>query len=336
MLWDVQQAANATPGSICQPACVVRVCQRLDGIPLAIELAAARVKVLPVAQIAARLDDCFRLLSGGGRTAVPRQQSLRATIDWSYALLAELQQALFRRLAVFGRGWTLEAAEAVCAWEGISSAAVLEWLAHLVDKSQVMVEPQPHGEVRYRLLKTIRAYALERLAASGEEPVLRRRHATYYAALAAQAAPWLTHAERKPWLERLEVEHSNLLACCVLGLTQRLLRRPGRRGERCRSSRPSPRPSPTVLDPMPRHCIRHDPSDGSLRGTYSSSAGTWSIGQCAEQLARVLLCYCPARRATAGASASICSRMTAMYEIPKRSRHIWIASTIWSTVPIRK
>ncbi|HEU5098749.1 MAG TPA: tetratricopeptide repeat protein [Roseiflexaceae bacterium] len=199
---------------------VAQICRRLDGIPLAIELAATRILVLSVEQLAARLDDCFRLLTAGSRTAMRRQQTLQATVDWSYDLLTKAEQMLFRRLAIFAGGWTLEAAEVICAREGISVGEVLELLAHLVDKSLVVVEPQLHGKVRYRLLETIRAYALERLEASGEEPVLRQRHATYYAALAAQAAPWLTHAERKPWLERLAVEHSNLLAALAWGCEQ--------------------------------------------------------------------------------------------------------------------
>src|SRR5204863_7002327 len=142
---------------------VVQVCRRLDGIPLAIELAAARVKVLSMAQLAARLEDCFRLLSAGGRAVVPRQQSMRATIDWSYALLAEPERALFRRLSVFAGGWILEAAEAVCAGAGLAGDEVLEALAHLVDKSLVVVQTQDGGPVRYRLLETVRQYSREKL-----------------------------------------------------------------------------------------------------------------------------------------------------------------------------
>jgi predicted ATPase/DNA-binding XRE family transcriptional regulator len=181
--------ANAAP--------LAEVCARLDGIPLAIELAAARVRMLPLAQIAARLDDRFRLLTGGARTALPRQQTLQALIDWSYELLPEEERALLRRLAVFVGGWTLEAAEAVCdvssEHEQLSKAEVdhvvlntpspseqpiLDLLGHLVDKSLVEVEP---GEeiARYRMLETIRQYALEKLAGSGDADTLRRRHASY-------------------------------------------------------------------------------------------------------------------------------------------------------------
>src|SRR5262249_41289423 len=135
---------------------VAQICQRLDGIPLALELAAARVKLLTVDQIAERLDDRFRLLTGGSRTALPRHQTLRAAIDWSYDLLAEPERTLLRRLSVFAGGWTLEAAEAVCADENLAADAVLELLAHLVDKSLVLVEESGEGEVRYRLLETMR------------------------------------------------------------------------------------------------------------------------------------------------------------------------------------
>jgi predicted ATPase/DNA-binding SARP family transcriptional activator len=211
----VERAAAALPTFTLMPenaSDVIQVCRRLDGIPLAIELAAARVKVLSVAQIAARLDDCFRLLTGGGRTAVPRQQSLRATIDWSYALLAELEQVLLRRLGVFAGGWTLEAAEVVCAGEAVASDDVLDLLAHLVDKSLVVVEPQASGAVRYRLLEPIRQYVHAKLMESAEAPAMHQQHVQFFLALAEQAEPQLSGAEQVARLNRLEQEHDNLRA----------------------------------------------------------------------------------------------------------------------------
>ena len=192
-------------------AAVAQVCRRLDGIPLALELAAARVPVLTPEQIAARLDDCFRLLTGGSRTVLPRQQTLRALVDWSYDLLSEWEQALFRRLAAFAGGWTLEAAEAVCAGEIIASDEILELLAHLVSKSLVVADEQG-GARRYRLLQTIRQYAAERLRAAGEAAAVRGRHRDWFLAQAEQAEAALWGPGQAAWLERLEVEHDNLRA----------------------------------------------------------------------------------------------------------------------------
>jgi len=146
---------------------VAQVCKRLDGIPLAIELAAARVKVLAVEQIATQLDDRFLLLTGGSRTLLPRQQTLRATLDWSYDLLSDQEQTMLRRLSVFATGWTLEAAEAVCAEGGIEASEILDLLTQLVDKSLVIVEAH-RAEMRYRLLETVRQYGRDRLVESGE------------------------------------------------------------------------------------------------------------------------------------------------------------------------
>jgi predicted ATPase/class 3 adenylate cyclase len=193
----VERARTVQPAFIVtevNAAPLAQVCARLDGIPLAIELAAARVRMLSLAQIAARLDDRFHLLTGGARSALPRQQTLQALIDWSYDLLPEDERALLRRLAVFVGGWTLEAAEAVCTLsiehEELRQAvddrvvlnsqfSILDLLGHLVDKS--LVEAEPGEEIaRYRMLETIRHYALEKLAASGEADALRRRHATYF------------------------------------------------------------------------------------------------------------------------------------------------------------
>jgi non-specific serine/threonine protein kinase len=188
---------------------VAQICQRLDGIPLAIELAAARMRVLSVEQLAARLDSSFHLLTGGSRTALPRQQTLRATIDWSYDLLSEREQALFHRLSVFAGGFTLEAAEAICAGEKREQHAVLELLSSLVNKSMIVVIERG-DEVRYRLLETIRQYAWEKLTASGEVDGLRLKHAHFFQRLAEMAEPKLKSADRRFWLERLDREHDNL------------------------------------------------------------------------------------------------------------------------------
>jgi predicted ATPase/class 3 adenylate cyclase len=189
---------------------VAEVCSRLDGIPLAIELAAARVKVLTAEQIAARLDDRFKLLTGGNRTALPRQQTLRALIDWSYDLLSEQEQVLLRRLSVFTGGWTLESAEQVCAGKDIEAWQVLDALTALVDKSLVIFEERAEGAGRYRLLETIRQYSLERLSDTEEETLLRNRHRDFFLALAERAEPQLIGPEEGTWLARLEAEHENL------------------------------------------------------------------------------------------------------------------------------
>ena len=190
---------------------VALVCHRLDGIPLAIELAAARVKVLAVEQIAARLNDRFRLLTGGSRTALPRQQTLRAAMDWSHDLLVEKERILFRRLSVFAGGWTLEAAEAVCSGKRLKAHEVLDLLTQLVDKSLVVVEQQ-HGEARYLLRETVRQYALDRLLESREVTAVRQRHRDWYLALAERAAAELRGPRQGLYLKRLEAEHDNLRA----------------------------------------------------------------------------------------------------------------------------
>jgi non-specific serine/threonine protein kinase len=196
---------------------VGEVCVRLDGLPLAIELAAARARVLSVEQIGGRLDDRFRLLSAGPRTAPPRQQTLRATVDWSYALLSEEERALLRRLSVFAGGWTLEAAESVGVGEGVQPHEVLDLLARLVDKSLVIAEER-RGAVRYRMLETIRQYARDRRQAAGEEAGPRDRHLAYFLALAEEAEPKLRGGEAQPFLDRLEKEHANLRAALEWGL----------------------------------------------------------------------------------------------------------------------
>ena len=189
---------------------VVQVCTQLDGIPLAIELAAARVKVLTVEQIAARLRDRFQLLTGGGRTAPSRHQTLRAAMDWSYDLLSEKERVLLRRLSVFAGGWTLEAAEAVCSGNGVEASTILDLLTSLVDKSLVNVEPQG-GEARYGLLETVRQYGHERLQESGESGDALSRHRDFFLTLAEAAEPYV-RASSVAWLTRMEGEHDNLRA----------------------------------------------------------------------------------------------------------------------------
>ena len=183
---------------------IAQICSRLDGIPLAIELAAARVKLFTPEQIAQRLDDRFKLLTGGSRTALPRQQTLRALIDWSYQLLNETEQGALRRLAVFSGGWSFEAAEAV-----IGEAEAMEGLAGLVNKSLVNVEEQ-EGESRYGFLETIRQYALEKLLEADEQAGARNQHLEYFSEYARRAEANRLTPEWLTWLNRLETEHDNL------------------------------------------------------------------------------------------------------------------------------
>jgi non-specific serine/threonine protein kinase len=190
---------------------VAQVCQRLDGIPLAIELAAARVRMFSLEQIAARLDDRFRLLTEGSRTALPRQQTLRATIDWSYELLPEVEQRLLRRLSVFAGGWSLEAVEVICAGEGVKTDDVLNVLTQLVNKSIVIAEEQ-HGKIRYRLLETMRQYTLEKLLGAGELERLRQSHWEWFLRFVEQAEPNLRRTGQQVWIEQLEIEHDNIRA----------------------------------------------------------------------------------------------------------------------------
>ena len=190
-------------------AAVAEVCHRLDGIPLAIELAASRTRGLSVEAIAARLNDRFRLLTRGDRTALPRQRTLRALIDWSYDLLNEEEKALFRRLAVCAGGWTLEAAEAIGAHGSIASENVLELLMNLIEKSLVAVDAEGN---RYRLLDSVRQYALERLTDSGEEAVVRNGHLRFYLALVERADAKLRGPEAARWLSQLDIDWDNLVA----------------------------------------------------------------------------------------------------------------------------
>ncbi len=192
-------------------AVIIQVVTRLDGIPLAIELAAARMRVLTVAQLAARLDDRFRLLTGGGRRTLPRHQTLRAIMDWSYDLLSDKERELLRRLSVFAGGWSLDAAEAVTPGGKVEQSDILDLLTQLVDKSLIVVETR-EGEARYRLLETVRQYALDRLLESDELAQVRNRHRDWYIALAERAYPEIHTEQQEFWLQMLEIEHDNFRA----------------------------------------------------------------------------------------------------------------------------
>ncbi|MFJ3879152.1 BTAD domain-containing putative transcriptional regulator [Streptomyces sp. NPDC090077] len=210
------RAAAARPGfgPGDDPDAVAEICARLDGLPLAIELAAARLRLLTPRQIADRLDDRFRLLTGGARTLLPRQQTLRAVVDWSWDLLDTAERTVLARLSVFAGGCDLDAAEAVCADPATGDATdgtdVADIMAALVDKSLVGADPDPDG-MRYRLLETIHEYAAERLA---EDPAdaraTARRHAAHYLALTERAEPLLRSAAQLPWIRRVETELDNL------------------------------------------------------------------------------------------------------------------------------
>ncbi|MFE0626825.1 BTAD domain-containing putative transcriptional regulator [Streptomyces sp. NPDC058864] len=239
-LFLARAAAVSPSGRMPDAEAAARICRALDGVPLAIELAAARLRSLSAADIAARLgdvlagpDDRFRLLSRGSRTAQPRQRTLRGVVDWSWELLPEDERTVLRRASVFAGGWTLEAAEAICAGtaagpaggDTIAAEDMLDLLASLADKSLVVVD-RPDGDrdgdgegagegaggVRYRLLQTIRAYAAERLTETGESEALRGAHAAYFLDLALTADPWLRRAEQLRWLRRLAADHDNLHA----------------------------------------------------------------------------------------------------------------------------
>jgi predicted ATPase/DNA-binding SARP family transcriptional activator len=194
------------------------ICRRLDGIPLAIELAAARVRVLSPEQIAQRLDDAFRLLTGGSRTALPRHRTLRATMEWSFGLLSEREQVLLRRLAIFAGSFTLEAAEAVCAGAPLETEDILDGVSALVDKSMVRMEPGD-GIARYRLLETVRQYGIERLREAGELTVLERFHADHFLSVLEAAAPHLFGGEEEPGIiARLATDDDNLRAAAAWAL----------------------------------------------------------------------------------------------------------------------
>lgn len=210
----VARATDTASGFALTPAnapAVAAICRRLDGLALAIELAAARVRLLAPDQIAARLDDHLRLLTSGRRDADPRQQTMRGAIDWSYRLLSDAERTLLNRLAVFAGGWTIEMAEAVCADAVIPDWEVLDLLAGLVDKSLVALAGEGSAQ-RYRLFETIRQYALEQLAASGEAEALQATHLEWCAAFAHGAEARLHGPEQAMWLDRIEAEHDNCRA----------------------------------------------------------------------------------------------------------------------------
>jgi predicted ATPase len=199
---------------------LARICSRLDGIPLAIELAAARINLLTPEQLADRLEHSFTLLAGGPRTSLPRHQTLRAAIDWSYNLLSKAERILLHRLSIFSGGWSIEAAERVCASDEIQSDQVLELLGSLVSKSMVLADHVEDGEMRYRLLETIRQFAREKLIDSDEELAIRTRHRDYFLWLAEQAEPRLRSGERLVWTRKIELETYNLFQAMEWSLIQ--------------------------------------------------------------------------------------------------------------------
>ncbi|MDQ4126390.1 MAG: LuxR C-terminal-related transcriptional regulator [Actinomycetota bacterium] len=202
---------------------VARLCRKLDGIPLALEFAAARARMLSAEQILKRLEDPLKLLTAGGRTADPRHRTLRATLEWSYELFSEPERTLFGRLSVFAGGFTLEAAEAVGAGDDVEEGEVLDLLSGLADKSMVATEPSPgSGDApRYRMLEPVRQYGLERLEEGGEAETTRRQHARHFLELAEEAEPELRRTRQAEWLERLETEHDNLRAALSWALERR-------------------------------------------------------------------------------------------------------------------
>ncbi|OQY97818.1 MAG: hypothetical protein B6D41_02945 [Chloroflexi bacterium UTCFX4] len=197
---------------------IAQICRRLDGIPLALELAAARVNALSAEQIAVRLDDVFRLLSGGSRTAMPRQQTLAAAIEWSYNLLSDPERALLSRLSAFAGGWTLDAAEQICAGDGIAQLDILDLLTQLVNKSLVIAENND-GATRYRFLETIRQFARYRLFQAKAVESVSDKHLDFFVAFAERAVPELHRPNQIEWLKRLDAEHDNLRAALTWTLS---------------------------------------------------------------------------------------------------------------------
>lgn len=193
---------------------IAAICRQLDGIPLAIELAAGRMNAMGADEIRRRLDDCFRLLTGGARVAVTRHQTLRAAVDWSFDLLTIEERALFQRLSAFSGGFDLGAAEEICGFGEVEGAEVLDHLSRLVNKSLVLFEHPPGGAARYRLLEPLRQYATQKLTACGSDSLVASRHFSYYAAMADRA--YEERIERAPfWLDALEREHNNFRAALV-------------------------------------------------------------------------------------------------------------------------
>ncbi len=231
-----ERASAVRPGfavTAANAAAISQVCRRLDGIPLAIELAAARIHLLSAEQIAARLDDRFRLLTGGSRTALPRHRTLQAAIDWSWELLSEAERILALRLSVFAGGWTLDAAEAICpdpaegnylsmgSGKALRPDIILDLLASLANKSMILVEQEEAGDGRYRMLETIRQYAGEKLLESGESRTVRDRQRDWFLALAQQAESELKSRRQMAWASRLELEHDNLRLALEWSLGQK-------------------------------------------------------------------------------------------------------------------
>jgi len=218
------RASAALPGfalNTSNTSTIERICRHLDGIPLAIELAAARVKVLDIEQIAARVDDSLQLLTRGHRAAAPRHQTMRAALDWGYRLLSPREQALFRRLAIFAGGFTLDAVETICIDQSpeefsVRAGDVLDELSDLVDKSLVVIAEREPGEaVRYRLLEPIRQYALDRLREANEEAPTRERHLVHFIDFAEQAEAQLKTQHQLRWLKWLEKDHDNVRTALI-------------------------------------------------------------------------------------------------------------------------
>jgi predicted ATPase len=211
----IDRAQLVQPGFVLaggNAAAVAEICRRLDGIPLAIELAAARVRVLAPEQIARRLDDRFALLLTSGRTTAPRHQTLRAAVEWSYDLLSAAEQRVLARATVFAGAWPLEAGEVVLAGRDVDASSVLDLLTQLVDKSLLAVDSAMPTAARYRLLETLRQFALEKLERFGDVEALRRRHASFYVALAERVVPDLGGSVQQASLDRLEQERDNFHA----------------------------------------------------------------------------------------------------------------------------
>jgi predicted ATPase len=193
---------------------VADVCRRLDGLPLALELAAARLRALSIEELATRLDNRFQMLVGGSRTAPPRQQTLRATLDWSFEMLATAERTLIMRREPFAGGFTIQAAESVCAGDDLSENEILDVLVGLVDRSMVVAQPLDRGGVRYHLLESVRQYALERFSErNGDElRAARRRHASFYRAMAANAERALLGPNPSACMSELSAELGNMRA----------------------------------------------------------------------------------------------------------------------------
>jgi predicted ATPase/DNA-binding CsgD family transcriptional regulator len=228
----VERARSATPTfdlTERNARAVALLCSNLDGIPLAIELAAARTRVLSVAQISSRLASDLRVLKSASRTADPRQQTLAATLEWSHELLEEPERTLFRRLSVFAGGFSLEAAEGICTGGGIQEDDVLDLLSRLVDKSLVSVAVHDGVEARYRLLETIRQYSSEKLLEAEETDEVVAGHALFFLLLAEEVEPGITSADRPRWLKKLEKDHDNLRAALARSFDARAQAETGER-----------------------------------------------------------------------------------------------------------